>query len=98
MAVKSVRKQVQDSLLAQLGSRYDTIPRYLREQVAVYMAAYDRMKRLEGTLAEMPDPAARGYIEASREWRQLSSQQLQILDKLGLSRPDLADAAALPAL
>lgn len=98
MAVKSVRKQVQDSLLAQLGGRYDQIPRYLREQVAVYMAAYDRMKRLEASMAEMPDPAHRGYIEASKEWRQLSAQQLQILDKLGLSRPDLADAAALPAL
>ena len=83
MAVKSVRKQVRESLLDQLKAALNVeksseIPRKLGRMVDAYMSFYDQYWTMAEALKQL-DPVSKEYRELSKERRQVHNAMLSTL-------------------
>lgn len=87
--VKSVRRQVQDSITGQLLDKLgcEKLPRELEHQVKTYMGFYDRFGALEAAIADF-EVGGKLYLECSKELRQVAREMRSILDFLGCRPPD----------
>lgn len=102
MAEKSVRKQIRESLEAQMRVKLglageEKLPPEIRDQLDSYIRLFDRRKSLQalltnkGVAKDSEDYIAIGskcWLEGSKEDRQIAAEMRRILDFLGLRPPD----------